>query len=292
MKKIYALILSFTANACISMEQETTSIQAISSSYMLTRSNTGIFARIPHDVMKEYIMPHFAKLKRPATEHARTFHALCKSNKYFAQFLCERDLNGTLIQTMAKKENEDKGLQIKFKEISSDSTFAAVRLLNTSGAKTWMREVYRNVPNLGVHHELGTLYRAYTILLQYGSNPNSPISSADESPLQQAAAINNLKCVKILLQYQANPNYFSNINIAFLDNTHIHLPLRIALENKCTHRIIIQLLMHGADPMLVDGSGISPLDYARQNQEQLEVKPSVLQFMEEYANKLHPPQRD
>ena len=134
MKKIVTFILSITATTILSMEQRA---QPANNTAILLRTNNGIFERVPHEVMKEILLTHFVKLKRRPLSHIAAFRALFKSNKYFSQFFYDESLNGSFIQTISQAADENCAIIYPYDPIVS----AAFRI-NTSGARSWMRNVY------------------------------------------------------------------------------------------------------------------------------------------------------
>ena len=243
--------------------------------YLLSRPTNGAFAQIPHEIIKDKIIFYFITLKRTPLYHAQTFHALCKSNKYFSQFLKDPKINEILIKNMARYKNwKKKWIPICKKRL----LFSAAFQLNTVGARLYIKTFGQ--PNSIYFLSLRDAFsypcaaRLSRFLLQAGHDPN--YLQWGDSPLQRAAATNNLKCVKELLKHGANPNYF-NSNVP----PPTYLPLRIALKQKSSYRIISQLLLYGADPTLVDGTGKSPLDFARK----FPVRTATLQLMERYAKR-------
>jgi hypothetical protein len=252
----------------------------------LGRAHNGDFALVPHEIIEKKIMPYFATLKHSPLLHARTFHALCKSNKYFSQFLKDPKINELLIKNMASYNNKKK----KWTPIIEKKLiFSAAFQLNTVGARLYIKTFGQppswdyDVPVLSTVIEYPKSDQICKFALQCGINPNYVWWGS--SALQVSVTTNRLKCVKVLLSHGADPNnYNSNYEGAWVRAIPQYLPLRLALMNNASHRIISNLLIYGANPLLKDLSGESPLDLARK----IRMNRKTLQSIEDYAQRFKP----
>lgn len=277
MKKIAILILSLLIHCASAMEIETSIVRCPA------RAGGNDFALVPNEIIKK-IMMDFARLKRSPLDHARTFHALCKSNRYFSQFLKDPKINELIIKAMASHKNKKKKwVPVLEKKL----VFSAAFQLNTIGARLYIKTFGQPnswndpVPVLSTVIHLPKSARICKFALQSAIDSNYVWWGS--SALQDAVATNRLKCVYVLLGHGANPNYFNSKT--YLGTWHPpipqYLPLRLALMHNSSHRIISNLLIHGADPTKKDLSGQSPLEYARKTG----VNRKTLQLLKEYAKR-------
>jgi len=92
------------------------------------------------------------------------------------------------------------------------------------------------------HHDI----KSVKLLLEYGANPNVIDGYGEYSPLSAASMRNQIETVKLLLDYGADVNYRYNKS---------ETALTVATKG-CKHFKIVQLLLeHGADPKIKDEFG-------------------------------------
>ena len=280
MKKIIAFILCCTSYSINAMEISTAVV------YSPGRAHNGDFALVPHEIIEKKIMPYFANLKHSPLLHAQMFHALCKSNKYFSQFLKDPKINELLIKRMASYKNKRK----KWNPIIEKKLiFSAAFKLNTVGVRCYIKAFGQpkswdyDVPVLSTVIGYPKSDKICLFAIQCGIDPNYVWWGA--SALQHAVATNRRKCVNVLLRHGANPNFFNSQNFGeWTVPIPQYLPLRLALMNNASHRIVSNLLIHGADPTKKDLSGHSPLELARKTR----MNRKTLQLIEEYAQRFKP----
>uniref|UniRef100_A0A7S2SQH0 Uncharacterized protein n=1 Tax=Rhizochromulina marina TaxID=1034831 RepID=A0A7S2SQH0_9STRA len=105
---------------------------------------------------------------------------------------------------------------------------------------------------------------------------NTLEASSGMTPLMVAASINNLRSVKFLLASGADPNLLSSSG----GETAIHFCIKSRGQRTSAPQVLASLLNAGANPMVLDRRGISPLALARRVESKQPFASQVLRTLE------------
>lgn len=139
----------------------------------------------------------------------------------------------------------------------------AVTLLLKEGPKELVHEPCAGVQPLALAlknsvQQDDASFHAAELLLQHGADPNMGSGPLCDTPLHQAAAAGEIQAVRLLLDFDADPNARNSEEFTPL---HSLCQASTYLPKLCKEQVMVALLERSADPTVIDKSGLRAVDY-------------------------------